>query len=659
MAFEKAREEDKPIFLSIGYSACHWCHVMREESFEDPEIAALLNTSFVPVKVDREERPDIDHIYMQAALLMIGKGGWPLTVLLTPQKLPFYAGTYFPPRTRDGVPGLTEVLQRIADLWESDRPLLLSSAETIVAMLRESMTPGTPMDPTADLIVHAYQDLLRQFDSANGGFGPSPKFPPPLQCILLLRYWRRTKKEKALSMVAQTLRAMRAGGVYDQAGCGFHRYATDTAWLVPHFEKMLTDQALCALAYTEAFQATGEEEFRKTAEEVLAYVLRDLLAPDGGFFTAEDAESEGVEGKYYLWTLEEAKTALGAQAVRDALRYFTLTEGGNFHAAERGLNVLALREPFSRILDQEKARFREVRQLLRAARNQRIRPLRDEKILTDGNGLAIAALARAGMVFGSPRFTGAAEAAAAFLLRTMRRDGRLLHRFWKENAGIAATCDDYAFLIWGLVELYEATFGVRWLHAACELQRECIASLGNPGGGFFLAPRDRDDLIQNPRVIRDAATPSGNGISFQNLLFLFRLTGDAVFAEKSLALARAFAADAGESPASHCSYLIALDLALGPVSDIVVAGDPDQERTGHLIAAAREGFSPDTLVLLVPAGSAGDEVRRIAPFTVPMAAGPDAVAYSCSDHRCGLPVRTADALRAAKAETLKQERKAS
>ncbi|MDD1676499.1 MAG: thioredoxin domain-containing protein, partial [Methanomicrobiales archaeon] len=547
-AFEKARREDKPVFLSIGYSACHWCHVMREESFENPAIAAQINASYVPIKVDREERPDIDHVYMQAALLLLGGAGWPLTVFLTPEKLPFYAGTYFPPHSRYGMPGIDEVLHRITELWTKDRRLLLSSAETVITAIRSEGATTTPRDPEPDLVTRAYPEFLRQFDREYKGFGGPPKFPPPLQCLQLLRHWYRTKEGRALTMVTETLHTMRRGGVYDQVGCGFHRYATDRAWLIPHFEKMLTDQALCALAYTEAFQATGEDAFRLTAREVLAYVLRDLSAPAGGFYTAEDAESEGSEGKYYLWTWDAVAAALGAEGAQEASGFLSLSREGNFPEPGSGINVLALLRPYPALSEEEKTRYHKVRRNLFAARAKRNRPARDDKILTDTNGLAIAALARAGRVFGAADLTSAAVSAARFVVQTMRREGRLQHRFFRDEAGITARCNDYAFLIWGLIELYETTFQAEWLAVAANLQRECISCLGSPEGGFFLAPRDQNDLIHNPREVRDGAVPSGNGISYQNLISLYRLTGNSLFAEEGLRLARAFAAQVADSP---------------------------------------------------------------------------------------------------------------
>jgi hypothetical protein len=461
-------------------------------------------------------------------------------------------------------------------------------------------------------------------------------------------------------MVIDTFRAMRQGGVYDHVGGGFHRYATDAAWQIPHFEKMLTDQALCALACTEIFQASGSIEFRTTATETLSYASRDLGAPEGGFFTAEDAESEGVEGKFYVWTMEELTAALGDEKAQQVVKFMTIDPEGNFPGPLKGANILSLRHPIAELSAPEAGLYAEARGLLFAARSCRTRPARDEKILCDGNGLAIAAFARAGRVFGEARFVLSAQAAARFLLDRFRRNGRLYHRYYRGETGVTARAGDYAFLVWGLIELYEATFEAEWLAAACELQDECTRHLAHPPGGYFLAPRDEPDLIANPVEARDGAVPAGNGIIFQNLVNLSRLTGDNRFSEQSHALARTFGAAAADAPASYCSYLIALDLAMGPVIDLVVTGSAQDPRTRELIAAARAGYDPHVQILLVPDGAAGDPVRLLAPFTagLPAESLPPA-AHICSRRICSQPVHTPEEVRRMRDQGTGDERIAS
>ncbi len=470
-AFEKARREDKPVFLSIGYSTCHWCHVMERESFEDADVAALLNEHFVSIKVDREERPDIDGVYMTVCQMLTGSGGWPLTVIMTPDKKPFYAGTYFPKQSMSGRPGMMDMLPQLAEAWKSRREELLKSADEITSVLGRSsaMTPGD--GPGATEVKAAFGLLERSFDDRHGGFGQAPKFPTPHQLLLCLRHWKRSGDARALEMVEKTLQAMRRGGVYDHLGFGFHRYSTDERWFAPHFEKMLYDQAMIALALIETHQATGKIEYRQVAEEIFTYVIRDMTSAEGAFYSAEDADSEGVEGKFYLWTAEEIRTRLPEAEAKLVIDLFNVKDGGNFEDGGHGANILhltgSMEQNAARLgLDEEKLRKKLEPSLITLfdAREKRVHPYKDDKVLTDWNGLMIAALARAARVIDEPGCLAAAEKAIRFNREKMRtKNGRLLHRYRDGSAGIDGGIDDYAFFIWGLIELYESSFDSAYL----------------------------------------------------------------------------------------------------------------------------------------------------------------------------------------------------
>ncbi|MHC5077701.1 MAG: thioredoxin domain-containing protein [Planctomycetota bacterium] len=488
-AFERARKEDKPIFLSIGYSTCHWCHVMAHESFEDPEVARLMNEAFVNIKVDREERPDIDGIYMKFCLMMTGSGGWPLTIVMTPDKKAFFAGTYFPKRSVPGRIGMMDLVPRLRDLWRTRKEEICASAEEVLSVAKRSadFTPGEGL-AVSDL-KRATRQLAARFDEKRGGFGTAPKFPSPHHLLFLLRYWKRTGDSQALHMVERTLQAMGRGGIWDHVGFGFHRYATDADWRVPHFEKMLYDQAGLAMAYTEAFQATQKPAYARTAKEILTYVLRDLKSPEGGFYSAEDADSEGEEGKFYLWKRDEIVALLGKEEGEWVSKALSVREDGNFAeeatGRKTGANILFLspspsdaeREAGGMDLPFEE-RLEAARRRLYEARERRVHPFKDTKILTDWNGLMIAALAKASQAFGKEEYAKAARDAATFILQTLRGpDGRLLHRYRDGEAGLPAHVDDYAFLIWGLIELAEATFETPFL--------------GRRGGGLLLHRRRR------------------------------------------------------------------------------------------------------------------------------------------------------------------------
>ncbi|MEN3037834.1 MAG: thioredoxin domain-containing protein, partial [Candidatus Kryptonium sp.] len=475
-AFEKAKVEDKPIFLSIGYSTCHWCHVMEKESFEDEEVAKILNENFVSIKVDREERPDIDSVYMSVCQAMTGHGGWPLTIIMTPDKKPFFAGTYIPKHSRFGRIGLIDLLQRVSHLWKENKEKLLSLADEITTDLKQAFSQSIVNDTIDESVLSlAYDQLKSQFDPEYGGFGKAPKFPIPHNLMFLLRYWRKTGNPKALEMVEQTLNSMYLGGIYDHIGFGFHRYSTDRYWLLPHFEKMLYDQALLLIAYLETYQATQNQKYARICNEISSYVLRNLTNPNGGFFSAEDADSEGEEGKFYLWEFNELKEILNQEEFNFVVGKFNIQIDGNYYDEVRksktGKNIFYLTEHLS---NENITKWETIRQKLFKYREQRIHPLKDDKILTDWNGLMICAFARAYSVLRNENYLNIAKNSADFILKNLLKDGKLLHRFRDGEAKINAYLDDYAFLIWGLIELYEASFETKYLRNAIVLTEKMI-----------------------------------------------------------------------------------------------------------------------------------------------------------------------------------------
>ncbi|WP_461369696.1 thioredoxin domain-containing protein, partial [Candidatus Darwinibacter acetoxidans] len=635
-AFDRAQKEDKPVFLSIGYSTCHWCHVMARECFEDTEVAALLNEHFVSVKVDREERPDLDQIYMDACQALTGSGGWPLTVLLTPGKKPFFAGTYFPKRSRYGITGLMELLPRLASLWKGQREQAIEAGEQLLqAVAAQGRGGGGEALLGAEVLDAAYRRLRESFDEQYGGFGGAPKFPLPHRLSFLLRYWKRTGEVKALQMVAATLKSMVRGGIFDQLGYGFHRYSTDERWLVPHFEKMLYDQALLAITYLEAYQATGDEELAAAARAVFEYLLRDLRATEGGFCAAEDADTEGEEGLFYLWTPAEMAGVLGEERGRLVAEYFGVTERGNFErgrsilhrpykheqfAAAKGLDPLALQE----LIDDSRER-------LRAVRGRREPPFRDDKILAAWNGMAIAALARGAAVLEEARYAEAAASAAAFIREKMiAPGGRLLRRYRDGEAAVPAYLDDYACLAWGLLELYRATFNAAHLRWALTLSESMLELFAGPGGALQYAGIDRAEDLPPYADAYDGVIPSGNSVAALNLLKLGRLTGRQDWWERGETIIRAFSGDLGGSPAAFTFMLSALDFALGPSAELVITGEAGSAEVGKMAALVRRSFHPNIVLLFHPSGLEGEEVAALVPFIEPMTAPRGgAAAYLC------------------------------
>jgi len=650
-AFERAQRENKPIFLSIGYSTCHWCHVMAHESFEHPEVARLMNEAFVSIKVDREERPDIDNVYMSACQVMTGSGGWPLSIIITPDKKPFFAATYIPREGRFGLIGMMELIPHIRELWATRRSEALSLSNEIATVLQQTSqdTTGEKLDEAT--LEFTYEQLAKRFDGQYAGFSGAPKFPTPHNLLFLLRYWKRGGNKAALDMVEKTLQTMRRGGIYDHVGFGFHRYSTDSQWLVPHFEKMLYDQAMLAMAYTEAYQATGKEDYGKTAREIFTYVLRDMTAPEGGFCSAEDADSEGEEGKFYLWTQEEVRQAFGNEEADFVARVFNIEKDGNFleQATRRrsGVNILHLRKTLGELasdlnLSQQdlQAHLELIRQKLFAYREKRVHPMKDDKILTDWNGLMVAALAKGAQAFDEPEYAEAACRAADFILGDMRKpDGRLLHRYRDGQAGVEANLDDYAFLVWGLIELYEAIFDASHLEVALELTSDMVRHFWDEdGGGLYLTPDDGESLFVRKKEIYDGAIPSGNAVAMLNLLRLGRMTATSGLEEKAARIGSAFSGSVNQSPSAHTQLMVALDFGIGPCYEVVIAGNAQAEDTKAMVKALRTRFLPNKVVLLNPDERESPEIAKLAEFTRNQSSiEGKATAYVCLNYNCKLP----------------------
>ncbi|MBY8984241.1 MAG: thioredoxin domain-containing protein [Candidatus Lokiarchaeota archaeon] len=600
-AFDKAKKEDKPIFLSIGYSTCHWCHVMAHESFEDDEVAELMNKTFISIKVDREERPDIDKIYMTVCQMMTSSGGWPLTIIMTPDKKPFFAGTYFPKKSRFGRVGLIDLINRIKISWDTQRNDLLSSANQVTFNLKniDQESPGEKFNEYS--LKRAYEMLTKQYDKINGGFGNRPKFPTPHNLIFLLRYWKRTGDIKALDMVENTLQAMRKGGIYDHIGFGFHRYSTDASWLVPHFEKMLYDQALIAIAYIETYQATKNKEYKQTAQEIFTYVMRDMISSEGGFYSAEDADSEGEEGKFYVWSHQELEDILDDEDYNLVKKIFNVDELGNYleeaTGKKTGKNILHLKkEPTKEAQDN----IEKIRLKIFHEREIRIHPHKDDKILTDWNGLMIAALAKGAIAFQDEEYLNIARKSADFILSNLySTDRNLLHRYKDGISEINGYLTDYSFLIWGLIELYEATFEISYLKSAIELHQKQIDKFWDDNtGGFYFTATDSEELLIRQKEIYDGAIPSGNSIATLNLLRLSYLTGNHELEEKADLLNRVFSERIKSNPLAYTQFLVAIDFAIGPTYSLVIGGNTDAEDTRSMIKAVNNIYTPNKVFIL-------------------------------------------------------------
>jgi len=629
-AFAKAKTEDKPIFLSIGYSTCHWCHVMERESFEDNEVAELLNRDFVAIKVDREERPDIDNIYMQVCQALVGHGGWPLTIFMTPEKKPFFAATYIPKNNRQGALGLMELLPRIIELWQNDRQRIEDASQSLVdAMNREERVPSSTLEKNIFSQTLAY--LLHNFDQEWGGFTSAPKFPSPHTIYYLLRHYYFFQDEEALQMVEKTLLAMYQGGIYDHIGGGFARYSTDRQWLVPHFEKMLYDNALLSLAYLEAYQITGKKIYAKVAREIFTYILRDMTSPEGGFYSAQDADSEGVEGKYYVWTPQEIKAALGEEKGDYFCNLYGITETGNFEGKSIP-HLLELPDP------EEWAGLDELKKTLLKSRKQRIPPHLDDKILSSWNGMMIASLSYGARILNEPQYLAAASRAADFILAKMRRsDGRLLARYRDGEALYPAYALDYATIIWALLELYSTSFNSRYLKIAQELNKDLLRYFWDENiGGLFFYGSDAEQLFTRPKEGYDGAMPSDNSVAALNFLRLGRLTGDPELVEKAEETVNAFAQVINRYPTGF-TYLLITGLYLQqPSREIVIVGEKEHRDTQAMLDTINHRFLPNTVVLLKD--PLDQEIGEIAPFVQEMTEiNGQATAYICQNFTCQQP----------------------
>ena len=649
-AFEKALRENKPVLLSIGYSTCHWCHVMEHESFEDKEVAALMNDTFVCVKVDREERPDIDNIYMTVCQMLTGSGGWPLTIFLTPEKQPFFAGTYIPKHDRFGRPGLLEMIPRIKELWKMKQPDVSRSAAEITQALQKvsADTSGEILDESA--LKAGFEQLARRFDRVFGGFGDAPKFPTPHQHLFLLRYWKRTGDAHALEMVEKSLEAMRQGGIYDHVGFGFHRYSTDREWLVPHFEKMLYDQALLSMAYIEAYQATRKEEYAEIAREIYEYVLRDMTDPEGGFYSAEDADSEGVEGKFYVWKAEELEQILGEEA-SFFFEIFNIERNGNFLEQvvghRTGDNIIYRTKPWGvlgseRKLEEQLLRLRieEARKKLFQIREIRVHPLKDDKILADWNGLMIASFAKAAAALAEPKYAEAATRSANFILKTMRNpDGSLIHRYRAGEAALQAHLDDYTFLVYGLIELYQTTFEVSFLKTAIEMNDYMLQHFWDErAGGFFFTSDIGEQLLVRTKDVYDGAVPSGNSVAYFNLLRLGRITANIELERKAEQLERAFAGQIGHLPSAYTQFQIGLDFRIGPSYEVVVAGRAEMGDTAEMLVAWQKIYAPRKILIFRPEEEGTPEISKLASYTeAQKSVDGKATTYLCQNYVCNLP----------------------
>ncbi|GGE06595.1 thioredoxin domain-containing protein [Marinithermofilum abyssi] len=649
-AFEKAKQEDKPIFLSIGYSTCHWCHVMERESFEDDEVAELLNREFISIKVDREERPDVDNIYMTACQALTGQGGWPLTIIMTPDKKPFFAGTYFPKENMYNRAGLMEILERVAHLWKNEREKLLEAGEKVANALQHQLKTAEEGELVPEVMEEALEQFTGSFDHEYGGFGQEPKFPRPHDFLFLLRYWREKEEAKALYMVEKTLDAMHRGGIYDHIGFGFARYSVDRQWLVPHFEKMLYDNALLAYAYLETYQVTRNERYAQVAREIFTYVLRDMTSSEGGFYSAEDADSEGVEGKFYVWTPEEVKEVLGEKDGTLYCDVYDITPEGNFEGKSIPNRIHysfeALASAHGMSEEELEQKLESLRKKLFTAREQRVHPHKDDKILTSWNGLMIAALAKGARVLQEEKYAEAAEKAVDFIQEKLRReDGRLLARYRDGEAAFLGYLDDYAYLTWGLLELYEATFQPAYLREAVALSKEMLELFGDEtDGGLFFYGKDGEQLLTRTKEIYDGATPSGNAVAALNLARLARLTGDLALRDAAERLMKSFAGSVDRSPMAHTFYLVALHFMLAKPKEIVVVGPDGDETVESMLHYVQSRFLPEAVIAYKEDGNSA-ELSRLLPFTEEQrAVNGRATAYVCRNYACRQPATNLEEL---------------
>ncbi len=637
-AFSKAREENKPVFLSIGYATCHWCHVMAHESFEDEQIAALLNDAFINVKVDREERLDIDSMYMTVCQMLNGHGGWPLTILLTPDKEPFFAATYIPKEARYGRIGLRQLIPGIKGMWTHEPEKIRKAVESIKEGFGKSQQFESGDFPGTEAVDYAAEQLAMRFDDEFGGFGSAPKFPSPHNLMFLLRHWKQNGEQRFLNAVTETLTAMRLGGIWDHVGFGFHRYSTDREWLLPHFEKMLYDQALLMMAYTEAWQITKNLLFKSTVFEIAEYASRELMSQEGVFYSAEDADSEGEEGKFYVWDISEIDSILDKEEASFFKIHFNLKAEGNFEdeATKQltGQNIPHLNKELS---EGESERWAQIRAKIFEAREQRIRPQLDDKSLTDWNALMIAALAKAGAAFQETKFTQQAERAFAFIEQNLVHEEQLFHRYKDGEVAIESFSDDYAFLSWAGIELYEATFKSRYLELALQWnQRLLDVFWDDENGGFFFSVNDADQPLGRQKQIYDGAVPSSNSVAFLNLIRLGRFTGNTELEEKANQLGECFSSDLIRSGSSSTMSMMALQFLFNDPKEVIIA--EGKNGSSEFVKHFQTTFDPFRILLFNPTEK--DEIlSKIAPYLENQPARNDKTTlYICRNYSCEKPV---------------------
>ncbi len=644
-AFNRAKKENKPIFLSIGYSTCHWCHVMERDSFENELVAAIINKYFISIKVDREERPDIDAIYMKVCQAMTGGGGWPLTIVMTPDRKPFFAGTFFPADDNYGRKGLKTILREIADLWESNHDRVQASADNITQAVQTKQDSEAGVQLDEKTLKHAFDIFSANYDRQYGGFGrDGPKFPKAHEISFLLRYWKRTGDADALEMAEKTLDGIYRGGVHDHIGGGYHRYSTDKMWLVPHFEKMLYDQAILARAFLEAYQATGKQVYADAARDIFDYVLRDMTGPRGGFYSAEDADSEGEEGKFYVWTKGEIDTLLGSGAAAFE-KYYGVTQSGNF---ERGTNILHIPDQLSESEKKNIAPALESgRKKLFAARGKRVRPSLDDKVLVSWNGLMISSLAYGSRVLGEPRYAEAAEKAAGFIMSGMWKDGRLLRRYRDGEAGIPGFVDDYAFLDLALVDLYEATFDLKWIADAKKVADLMLKLFrDDDSGGLLFSADDNEQLPGTVRDAYDGAEPSGNSIAALALLKLAKLTMNSEYESAGREIINAFSAGIASYPVGFAQMLQALDFEIGPSMEIVIVGNSSDPFALNMLEVVDNEYLPSKILVFYPKDKPAGEIESVIPYTeMKEMIGGSPTAFVCSNFTCKFPTNDINQLR--------------
>jgi len=645
-AFEKARKEDKPIFLSIGYATCHWCHVMAHESFEDKEVASLMNQAFVNIKVDREERPDIDNTYMTICQMLTGSGGWPLTIVMTPNKEPFFAATYIPKESFTNRIGMMDLIPRIEQAWKTEQDKIMASVKKIHSGFQQSLSIPPDQEIKSSILDDAFENLERRYDSEYGGFGGAPKFPTPHNLTYLMNFSRFYKKDVALIMAVHTLKKMRLGGIWDHIGFGFHRYSTDRHWLLPHFEKMLYDQALMIQAYTTAWKETQTPLFRQTVLEIYDYLNYRMTSPEGAFYSAEDADSEGVEGKFYVWKSDEIEQILRAEDAGWFTDQFNIRKEGNFRDEATGMmdesNIPHLSDELA-----DQSRFETIRKKLFHYRSKRVHPLLDDKVLTDWNGLMISALSDAGIALDKPKMIGSAEKAWKFIEQNLIAGDQLLHRYRNGDAAIPAMADDYAFLIQGLISLHQATLKTEYLQKAINLQQKMDALFSDTEkGGYYFTSKYSEQILGRQKEIYDGALPSSNSVTASNLLKLFHITGNTDYKEKLTRLFHAFSAQLNDAPQAYTAALEAYLHLQNPSAEIVITAQNADSDVSRLLKTARKSAPVQTVYLLITDDNR-KELHAIAPYTKAYPVADQPAVYVCFDFNCMTPVYSADELKKA------------